>query len=136
MAKTNVRRGDKGSGADFNNLQRAVDEGVNERIKSENESDSIDPREANRKDAEQRPGPSQKKTGRSKHWSYAKPRNQRGFFLDAVALFKTDFLLIKYITFPYVFNINELIFFFFKGHPGHRTFPHYSHHIYATKAIW
>jgi hypothetical protein len=67
MAKTNVRRGDKGPGADFNNLQRAVDEGINERVKSENESDSIDPRQANRNNVEQRPDPSQKKSGRSKH---------------------------------------------------------------------
>jgi hypothetical protein len=67
MAKTNVRREDKGAGADFINHQRAVDDAINESIKSETGRDKIDPRQANRKDIEQRPDPSQKKVGRSKH---------------------------------------------------------------------
>jgi hypothetical protein len=68
MAKTNVRRGDTGPGADFINTQRAVDDATNERIKSENEDNKLDPRTANnRNKVEHRPDPSVKKTGRHKH---------------------------------------------------------------------
>jgi hypothetical protein len=68
MAKTNVRREDHGDGADFINERRAVDEAINERMKSENEADKLDPRSANNKNrAEYKPKDSTKKTGRTKH---------------------------------------------------------------------
>jgi hypothetical protein len=68
MAKTNVRRGDRGSGADFINHERAIDEAVNERIKSETDREKIDPRQANnRRRADYEPDLSEKKTGRRKH---------------------------------------------------------------------
>jgi hypothetical protein len=68
MARTNVRRGDTGNGADFLNERRAVDEAVNERLKSENEENKLDPRSANNKTkAEYKPNDSTKKTGRTKH---------------------------------------------------------------------
>ena len=68
MARTNVRRGDTGHGAEFRNERRAVDEAINERIKSENEANKLDPRSANNKmKAEYRPRDSTKKSGRSKH---------------------------------------------------------------------
>ena len=68
MARTNVRRGDRGVGADFINGQRAVDDAVNERLKGENDRNSLDPRLANNRNrAEHKPHVSQKKTGRSKH---------------------------------------------------------------------
>ena len=67
MSKANVRRGDKGSGADFINERRAVDEAVNEKLKSESGEDKLDPRSANNKTkAEHDPEDSTKKTGRSK----------------------------------------------------------------------
>jgi hypothetical protein len=67
MAKTNVRRHDRGPGADLINEQRAVDEAINERFRSE-QGDRIDPRTANNKTkTEHKPGTSQKKTGRTKH---------------------------------------------------------------------
>lgn len=43
MAKTNVRRGDRGSGADYINTQRGVDDAINERLKSENQDNKLDP---------------------------------------------------------------------------------------------
>ena len=68
MARTNVRRTDRGAGADFINEQRAVDDAVNERLKSGTGQDKLDPRTANNKTkAEHRPGLAQNKTGRSKH---------------------------------------------------------------------
>ena len=68
MAKTHVRREDNGHGADFINERRAVDDAINERMKSENERDKLDPRSANNKNrAEYDPDGSTKKTGRTKH---------------------------------------------------------------------
>lgn len=68
MARTNVRRGDRGTGADFINEQRAVDDAINERLKAGNEQDKLDPRTANNKTrAAHTPDLSQKKTGRTKH---------------------------------------------------------------------
>lgn len=68
MAKTNVRREDEGDGADFVNTQRAVDDAINEKIKSEDDSDKIDPRAANnQRRTEHKPDVSQKKAGRPKH---------------------------------------------------------------------
>ena len=68
MARTNVRRGDTGHGADFINERRAVDEAINERIKAENEDNKLDPRSANNQTkTEYKPKDSTKKTGRSKH---------------------------------------------------------------------
>lgn len=68
MAKTNVRRGDHGHGADFINERRAVDDAINERMKSENETNKLDPRSANNKNkADHDPRDSTKKTGRTKH---------------------------------------------------------------------
>lgn len=68
MAKTNVRRGDHGPGADLINERRAVDDAINERLKSESEQGKLDPRTANNKNrVEQRSDVSEKKTGRSKH---------------------------------------------------------------------
>ena len=67
MSKANVRREDKGSGADFINERRPVDEAVNERLKSERGEDKLDPRSANNKTkARQDPNDSTKKTGRTK----------------------------------------------------------------------
>lgn len=65
MGKTDDGQKDKGTGADFINQQRAVDEAINERLKSEAGKDKIDPRRAN--DVEHKPDHSQKKTGRTKH---------------------------------------------------------------------
>lgn len=68
MSKANVKRNDKGHGADLINERRAVDEAINERMKSEGETDKLDPRTANNKsNAEYEPRDSTKKTGRSKH---------------------------------------------------------------------
>jgi hypothetical protein len=68
MAKTNVRRGDRGPGADYINTQRAVDHAINEKLKSETDQDKLDPRTANNKTrTEHKPDPSQKKSGRIKH---------------------------------------------------------------------
>lgn len=68
MSKANVRREDKESGADFINERRAVDEAVNEKLKSENGENNLDPRSANNKTkATHDPQDSTKKTGRTKH---------------------------------------------------------------------
>ena len=68
MAKTNVRRDDTGPGADLINTQRAVDDATNERLKTEGDSDKLDPQTANNKTkTEHKPDPSQKKSGRMKH---------------------------------------------------------------------
>lgn len=68
MAKTNVRRSDSGTGADFINERRAVDDAVNEKLRSQTEDKKLDPRTANNKNkTEHVPDLSQKKTGRSKH---------------------------------------------------------------------
>jgi hypothetical protein len=68
MAKTNVRRGDRGEGADLINTQRAIDDAINERLKSNTDSKKLDPRLANNQNkTEHTPDLSQKKTGRSKH---------------------------------------------------------------------
>ena len=48
MAKTNAKQGDDGTGTDFINHQRAMDEAKNEKIKSEQGTDKIDPQQANR----------------------------------------------------------------------------------------
>lgn len=67
MSKANVRREDKGSGNDFVNERRAVDEAVNEKLKSERGENRLDPRSANNKTkAEHDPQDSTKKTGRTK----------------------------------------------------------------------
>lgn len=67
MAKTNVRRDDRGVGADLINEQRAVDDAINERLKSESGKDKIDPRSANNKEkVAHKPDLAQKKTGRTK----------------------------------------------------------------------
>lgn len=65
MSKTDVRREDRGTGADFINEQRAVDDAINERLKSESGKEKIDPEQAS--DVEHKPDHSQKKTGRTKH---------------------------------------------------------------------
>lgn len=68
MAKTNVRREDHGHGADFINERRAVDDAINERMKSEGKGNKLDPRSANsKKKAGYTPEDSTKKTGRTKH---------------------------------------------------------------------
>ena len=67
MAKTNVKRDDHGSGADFINERRAVDDAINERMKSEEETEKLDLRSANNKNkASHKPQDSTKKTGRTK----------------------------------------------------------------------
>ena len=66
MAKTNVRRTDKGDGADFINQKRAVDDAINARLKEEKDEAKLDP-ERNDMKPEQKPGPSEKKTGHSSH---------------------------------------------------------------------
>lgn len=48
MSKANVKRGDKGHGADFINSQRSRDEAMNEKMKSENDQDRLPPEQANR----------------------------------------------------------------------------------------
>lgn len=60
-----MRRDDRGTGADFINEQRAVDDAINERLKSESGKEKIDPRKAD--NVEHKPELSQKKTGRTKH---------------------------------------------------------------------
>ena len=68
MAKTNVKRADNGPGADYINTQRAVDDAINERLKSETDNEKLDPRTANNKTkVEHDPDPSLKKSGRIKH---------------------------------------------------------------------
>jgi hypothetical protein len=68
MTKSNVKRDDKGSGADFINEKRAVDDAINERFKSESESDKLDPRTDNdSRKTEYDPNDSTKKSGRTKH---------------------------------------------------------------------
>lgn len=68
MAKTNVRREDRGPGADFINEQRAVDDAINQKLRAQSGEDQIDPRSANNKTkVEHKPADSQKKTGRTKH---------------------------------------------------------------------
>lgn len=67
MAKANVRREDKGPGADYINDQRAVDEAINERLKAESEADKLDPRSANNPSkTEYKPEDEVKKSGRTK----------------------------------------------------------------------
>ena len=67
MSKANVRREDKGSGADFINERRAVDDAVNEKLESESGENKLDPRSANnRTKATHDPHDSTKKTGRTK----------------------------------------------------------------------
>lgn len=68
MAKSNVRRDDRGDGADFLNQQRAVDEAKNERLKEQRGTAKLDPEHASRrKFAERKPGVSEKKAGAGKH---------------------------------------------------------------------
>lgn len=68
MAKSNVRRGDKGSGAGFVNQQRTKDEAKNERQREERGTDKLDPEHASRrKFSERKPGVSEKKAGAGKH---------------------------------------------------------------------
>lgn len=68
MSKTNVRRDDRGDGADFLNQQRAIDEAKNERMKSENNENKLDPEQVNRqKNREYKPDVDVKKTGSGKH---------------------------------------------------------------------
>jgi hypothetical protein len=48
MSKANVKRNDKGHGADFINQQRARDEAKNEKLKAQLETDKLDPEQTNR----------------------------------------------------------------------------------------
>lgn len=67
MAKANVRRDDKGDGADFINRQRAVDEAKNEKMKENQGSGKIDPEQVNReKNRTHKTDVSEKKTGGGK----------------------------------------------------------------------
>lgn len=64
MAKTNVKQGNDGTGTDFINHQRAMDEALNEKIKSGQDTDKIDPAQANRPDNRRRETDvSEKKSG-------------------------------------------------------------------------
>ena len=65
MSKMNDNKGDKETGAEFINEQKAVDDAINERLKAESGEKKIDPKRAN--DVEHKPDYSQKKTGRTKH---------------------------------------------------------------------
>jgi hypothetical protein len=68
MAKTkNVKRTDRGVGADFINQKRAVDDAINEQLKQERGREKLDPEQNNSRKNEQRPGISEKKTGHSSH---------------------------------------------------------------------
>ena len=68
MAKTDVRREDRGTGADFINERRAIDDAINEKLRSESDDGKIDPRTANNQNkTEHKPEDSLKKTGRTKH---------------------------------------------------------------------
>lgn len=68
MAKTNVRRSDRGPGADYLNTQRGTDEAINERLRAEGETDKLDPQTANSESrTEHKPDDFTKKAGRSKH---------------------------------------------------------------------
>jgi hypothetical protein len=68
MAKSNVRRGDRGDGADFVNRQRSTDEALNEKLKAEKSVDKLDPIQANReKNRGTASDVSIKKTGSGKH---------------------------------------------------------------------
>ena len=70
MSKTNVKLNDHGTGADFINHQRAMDEAKNEKIKSEQGSEKIDPQQANRPDNRSRETDvSEKKSGAGKQSS-------------------------------------------------------------------
>ena len=48
MSKANVKRSDQGDGSDFINSQRSIDEAKNERMKSEQDENKLDPEQANR----------------------------------------------------------------------------------------
>lgn len=65
MDKTDANKEERGAGGDFIRGQRAVDDAINERLKSETGKEKIDPRKAD--DVEHKPDHSQKKTGRTKH---------------------------------------------------------------------
>lgn len=68
MSKANVMRDDRGDGADFLNQQRAIDEAKNERMKSENDENKLDPEQVNRqKNREYKPDVDVKKAGSGKH---------------------------------------------------------------------
>jgi len=70
MAKTNVKQSDHGAGAEFTKHQRAMDEAKNEKIKSEQGTDKIDPQQANRPDNRGRETDvSEKKSGGGKQSS-------------------------------------------------------------------
>lgn len=67
MSKTNVKREDKGDGADFINQQRAMDEALNKRIKDERpeEDEDVDlNRKSNFSSNDHKRDASEKETGR------------------------------------------------------------------------
>ena len=68
MARTNVRRADRGPGADVVNEGRAVDDALNERLNSETARKKLDPRMANNRNrVKHKPQTSGKRSGRLKH---------------------------------------------------------------------
>ena len=68
MAKANVTRNSKGDGSDLINLQRNMDEAKNERMKSERDTNKIDPAQASRKQhTDRKHNVDMKKSGASKH---------------------------------------------------------------------
>jgi hypothetical protein len=48
MSKSHVKRTDRGAGSDFINSQRSADEAINERRKSEQGENKLDPEQNNR----------------------------------------------------------------------------------------
>lgn len=68
MAKANVTRDSKGDGSDLVNLQRNMDEAKNERMKSERDTNRVNPQQASRKQhADRKHNVDMKKSGASKH---------------------------------------------------------------------
>lgn len=68
MAKSNVRRGDRGSGADLINQRRAMDEAINESLREETGNDKLDAnRLNNQKETSHKPDVSEKRTGHDKN---------------------------------------------------------------------
>ncbi|HYC85132.1 MAG TPA: hypothetical protein VEB86_07910 [Chryseosolibacter sp.] len=65
MARSNVRRGDKGHGADMINKQRAVDEAMNEQRRVKKEADQPGVDTVKRHSADHAREASDKETGRS-----------------------------------------------------------------------
>lgn len=67
MSKAKVRRDEKGTGADYVNTQRAIDEGLNEKMKRDRQTDKLDPEHARRNKPEHQTDVDVKKAGRIKH---------------------------------------------------------------------